>query len=83
MPIRKIVELALASNATSVVLAHNHPSGIAIPSAEDITTTKRLATALDAVGIILADHIVVADEDFVSMADTGLIPQSDFFRHSE
>ncbi|MCI8619832.1 MAG: DNA repair protein RadC [Oscillospiraceae bacterium] len=83
VPIRKIVELALASNATSVVLAHNHPSGIAIPSAEDITTTKRLATALDAVGIILADHIVVADEDFVSMADTGLIPQSDFFRHSE
>lgn len=69
--VRKIVETALAVNATSVVLAHNHPSGLAIPSEEDILTTRRVAVALDAVGILLADHIVVADDDFVSTADSG------------
>lgn len=72
VPIRKIVEFALAVNATSVVLAHNHPSGIALPSEEDVAVTRRLDAALDAVGIYLADHIVVADEDFVSMVDSGL-----------
>ena len=69
--IRKIVENALAYKATSVILAHNHPSGIAIPSREDERTTERVLEALRAVDIILADHIVVADEDFVSMADNG------------
>ena len=70
--IRKIVETAIGVNATTVVLAHNHPSGIALPSREDVETTRRLAQALDAVGIILADHIIVADEDFVSLADSRL-----------
>lgn len=67
IPIRKMVELALASNASAVVLAHNHPSGIAVPSWEDKVTTANLATALGAMDIVLADHIVVADGDFVSM----------------
>ena len=70
--IRKIVETALSANATSVVLAHNHPSGFAYPSNEDILTTRRLAVALDAVGILLADHVVVADDDYVSMVESGL-----------
>ncbi len=70
--VRKIVEIALTANAVSVVLSHNHPSGLAIPSNEDILTTQRIAVALDAVGIVLADHIVVADDDFVSMADSDL-----------
>lgn len=69
--IRKIVETALAVNATSVVLAHNHPSGIAIPSGDDIQTTRRIAAALSAVEIHLADHIVVADDDYVSMVQSG------------
>ena len=72
VPIRRIVEIALGMNATTVVLAHNHPSGVAVPSGEDVQTTRRLATALDAVDIILADHIVVADDDFVSMAQSKL-----------
>lgn len=72
VPTRKIVETALSFNATSVVLAHNHPSGLAIPSAEDIATTRRVAMALDAVGIYLADHIVVADNEFVSLLDSKL-----------
>ena len=61
--VRRIVETALAVNATS--------SGIALPSREDEATTRRLETALDAVGIQLVDHIIVADNDFVSMADSG------------
>ena len=71
IPIRRIVEIALSVNATTVILAHNHPSGLAIPSHEDILTTKRLAMALDTVEICLADHIVVADDDFVSLAQSG------------
>ena len=69
--IRKIVETAINANATSVVLAHNHPSGIAIPSPEDILTTQRLGKALNAVEIILVDHLVVAGKDFVSIAQSG------------
>lgn len=70
VPVRKIVEVALTVGATSVVLAHNHPSGIALPSREDEATTLRLFNALDAVGILFADHIIIADDDFVSMADS-------------
>ena len=65
--VRKIVETALSANATSVIIAHNHPSGMAMPSGEDIETTHRIASALKAVDVILADHIVVCDDDFVSM----------------
>ena len=72
VPIRRIVEAALGANATSVILAHNHPSGFALPSGEDVQTTKRVAMALDAVEIQLVDHIVVADDDFVSLAQSGL-----------
>ena len=69
--VRKIVETALGANATTVVLAHNHPSGVALPSGEDVQTTQRVAAALAAVEIHLADHIVVADGDYVSMAQSG------------
>ena len=70
--IRKVVEVALACNATFVVLAHNHTSGLALPSREDVRTTQRLRVALDAVGILLCDHIIVAGDDFVSMSDSDL-----------
>ncbi|MBQ3072138.1 MAG: DNA repair protein RadC [Oscillospiraceae bacterium] len=69
--VRKIVEQALRCNATSVVLSHNHVSGVALPSQEDLSTTQQLKTALDAVGITLTDHIIVAGDDFVSLRDTG------------
>lgn len=72
VPIRRIVEMALGANATSVVLAHNHPSGLAIPSDEDGATTMRLAKALKTVDIHLVDHIVVADDEFVSLYQSGL-----------
>jgi DNA repair protein RadC len=71
IPIRRVVEIALNANATTVILAHNHPSGLALPSADDIETTLRLARAMDAVEITLADHIIVSDDDFVSLAQSG------------
>lgn len=69
--IRKVVETALSANATTVVLAHNHPSGVALPSSEDVQTTRRIAAALSAVEVHLADHIVVAEGDYVSMVQSG------------
>ena len=69
--IRKIVENALAFNAMSVIIAHNHISGIALPSNEDQETTRKIYDALQSVDIVLTDHIIVADGDFVSMADNG------------
>lgn len=74
--VRKVVELALSQNSTSVILAHNHTSGIALPSQEDVMTTQQIAQALQMVNIRLADHIVIADNDFVSMADSGLLSEN-------
>ena len=71
IPVRRVVEMALEAGATSVVLAHNHPSGVAVPSPEDVQTTHRVAKALSAVEIVLVDHIVVADGDYVSMVQSG------------
>ncbi|BAK97817.1 putative DNA repair protein radC [Oscillibacter valericigenes Sjm18-20] len=69
--IRKLVGNALLTNASAVILSHNHPSGVALPSGEDFVTTDRVRTALESVGVQLVDHIIVADEDFVSMRDSG------------
>lgn len=69
--VRRLVETALMFNSTSVILAHNHTSGIPTPSQEDIATTRRIMSALSAVDIALTDHIVVADSDFVSFADNN------------
>ena len=73
LSVRKIVENALTYNATYVIIAHNHPSGIALPSREDIDTTIRIREALAGVDVELVDHIIVADEDFVSVADSGFL----------
>lgn len=71
--IRKIVETALIYNSTSVILAHNHTSGIAIPSKEDLRVTTSVRKALEMVGIELADHIICAEDDFVSMMESGIL----------
>lgn len=71
---RRLVENALKCGASAVVLAHNHPSGIALPSPDDNTTTLAVWETLRAVGIPLIDHIIVADEDYVSLRDNGLLP---------
>lgn len=69
--VRRVVETALSTGASAVVLAHNHPSGLALPSNEDIQTTRRVAMALQAVEVHLTDHVIVADGDYVSMAQSG------------
>jgi len=69
--IRRAVEIALKRKAVYVVLAHNHPSGLAIPNVTDMSTTEQLTQALAPLGIRLADHIIVAGDDFVSMRDSG------------
>ena len=71
LSVRKVVEAALNTNASSVVLAHNHPGGLAIPSNEDIQTTMRIAAALRAVDVNFVDHILVTDDDYVSLAQSG------------
>ena len=71
VPIRRIVEHALNMNASIVVLAHNHPSGVALPSSDDIQTTRVLANALQAVDVFLADHIIYSDDEFISLCISG------------
>lgn len=68
---RRVAELALFSRAASVVLAHNHPSGLAVPSREDVQATYRVEAALDAVEIVLADHLIISDGDYTSMLQSG------------
>lgn len=64
---RKVVEIALNTKATTVILAHNHPGGLAIPSEDDLQTTKMLAHALYLTGVVLADHVILTENSFVSM----------------
>lgn len=71
--VRRIMENALHTNAMMVVLAHNHPSGVALPSREDETATELAREALDAMGVALVDHIIVADNDYVSLRESGRI----------
>ena len=71
LDIRKLMENAILTSASVVILAHNHPSGVALPSGEDYAATTRVQQALATIGVELADHIIVADGDFVSLKDSG------------
>ncbi len=73
LDIRRMVENALLTGASTVILSHNHPSGVALPSQEDYIATSRAKEALAMVGVALSDHVVVADGDFVSMAESGYL----------
>lgn len=65
---RQLVEAILRYPTTvSVILAHNHPGGMALPSREDLISTGELAKALKSLNIILIDHIIIAEGDYVSM----------------
>ncbi|MBR5473603.1 MAG: RadC family protein [Clostridia bacterium] len=67
---RDIAKTALGFNATAVVLCHNHPNGIALPSDNDLLFTKDTADTLAKIGVQLIDHVVLSDTDFVSMAQS-------------
>lgn len=72
---RKVVELALRHNASSVILAHNHPSGHLEASEPDKVLTKRLVQVLGLIGIPVLDHIIVADNKTLSFAEQGIMPK--------
>jgi len=69
---REVVKSALLHNAAALILAHNHPSGVAEPSQADATLTIKLKEALSLVEVRLLDHLVIGDGEFVSMSDRGL-----------
>ncbi len=70
---REVIKEALAVNAAAVILAHNHPSGVAEPSAADERITRRLKSALELVDIRLLDHLVIGDGRATSLASRGLL----------
>ena len=71
--IRCVLSYVLRVGGDILVLAHNHPSGIALPSKADQVVTRQLQSMLRNMGIRLMDHIIVADGDYVSMADSGIL----------
>jgi DNA repair protein RadC len=70
---REIVKLALQRNSAAIIIAHNHPSGVAEPSQADEMITQRVKEALALVDIRLLDHIIIGDGATVSLAERGLI----------
>jgi len=71
--IRLICKSAIENNASSIVVAHNHPSGQLLPSGQDLSITKRLKEALKMFEIALLDHIIVGDGNYYSFADEGTL----------
>ncbi len=70
---REVVKQALARNAAALILAHNHPSGVAEPSQADEFITQRLRDALALVEIRLLDHLIVGDGTCISLAERGVL----------
>jgi len=70
---REVVKKALAFNSSALILAHNHPSGVAEPSQADQRITQRLQDALNLVDIRVLDHMVVGDSEVISFAERGLL----------
>ena len=70
---REVVKEALSVNAAAVILAHNHPSGVAEPSQADERITQRIKSALELVDIRLLDHLIVGNGETTSLASRGLL----------
>ncbi|MEO9274345.1 DNA repair protein RadC [Marinomonas sp. 5E14-1] len=70
---REVVKAALQNNAAAVILAHNHPSGVAEPSHADISITAKIKDALMLIDVRLLDHFIVGDATPVSLAERGLV----------
>lgn len=69
--VRKIAEIVLSEGAAAVVLAHNHPTGIALPSERDIATTVQIEQTLAAIDVGLIDHLIIENGEYTSMAESG------------
>jgi DNA repair protein RadC len=70
---REVVKQALAVNAAAIILAHNHPSGVAEPSQADERITRRIKSALELVDIRLLDHLIIGDGISTSLASRGML----------
>ena len=70
---REVVKIALEHNAAALILVHNHPSGDPEPSQTDRNLTTKLQDALNLVGVRALDHVVVGQEDCVSLAERGYL----------
>jgi len=70
---REIVKDCITKSASAIIMVHNHPSGEATPSQEDILLTEKLVTALSAVGAVLHDHVIVAQDKHYSFRANGLL----------
>lgn len=73
---RDLARIALDCHATQIILGHNHPNGIALPSRADKDTTLQLAEKFRELGIKLLDHYIVAGDDYVSMAQSGVFSKA-------
>lgn len=72
---RKIVEIALKYQATSIVLLHNHPSGSIYPSRADIESTNKIKSALEPLNIEVLDHIIVSGNDYYSFVERNTLEE--------
>ena len=70
---REVFKFAISSNANSIFVAHNHPSGDTYPSKEDISITKRIVEAGDILGIKVLDHFIVGDNEVASLVKDGFM----------
>lgn len=70
---RDVFKVAIKKNANSIILLHNHPSGDPTPSSEDVNVTKRLIEVGELVGIKVLDHIVIGDNEYISMREKRII----------
>lgn len=70
---REIFKTAILSNSNQIILAHNHPSGISVPSNEDKAMTNRIREAGTILGIELVDHIIIGDDEYFSFKENKLI----------
>lgn len=70
---REVFKAAIIQNSSSIILGHNHPSGVVDPSNEDLDTTQRLVNASEILGIKILDHIIVSDNNYLSFKEKGWI----------
>ena len=78
LDIKCVVEAAIKGGTDAVVLCHNHPNGVALPSLEDMEATGSIARALGLVKVHLLDHFILTDTEYFSMRDANRLPIYDF-----
>lgn len=82
--LRQVLQLCIEYKVEEVFLAHNHPSGMALPSQNDLVVTDRLLIALNSINVVLCDHIIFADESYYSFLESGILTrQEDIMRQSQ